>query len=146
MTGHLELMKKAIDYADKHQTPFGALIHNGYDSFITSNTSKEDGKVYHAEMNAFLNIPSDFKKDLGLTLYTTCEPCVMCMGAAMWNSVERIYFGVSIDTASNYLSQIKLYSRALAKYAFHNIFIEGGLLEEACEELFKKYTGELCPA
>jgi len=59
MTEHLELMQKAINYADKHQTPFGALVYNGYDSFIASNTSKEDGKVYHAEMNVFLNIPQE---------------------------------------------------------------------------------------
>ncbi|PIP29894.1 nucleoside deaminase [Candidatus Jorgensenbacteria bacterium CG10_big_fil_rev_8_21_14_0_10_54_38] len=33
----------------------------------------------------------------GCTLYTTCEPCLMCLGAAHWAGIARVVYGISQD-------------------------------------------------
>lgn len=35
------------------------------------------------------------------TLYSTCEPCLMCMGAAYWARIERMIFGATAADASD---------------------------------------------
>ncbi len=37
---------------------------------------------------------------LGCDLYTSCEPCPMCLGAIYWARPERIYFGASAADAA----------------------------------------------
>src|ERR1700753_746523 len=32
----------------------------------------------------------------GYTLYTTCEPCAMCMACALWSGLDRVVFGATI--------------------------------------------------
>jgi guanine deaminase len=36
----------------------------------------------------------------GVTLYSTCEPCPMCLSAALWARVECIYFSVTRTNAA----------------------------------------------
>ena len=36
----------------------------------------------------------------GCELYTTCEPCPMCLGAVYWARVDRVYFACSRDDAA----------------------------------------------
>ncbi|MEQ1949285.1 MAG: nucleoside deaminase [Bryobacteraceae bacterium] len=37
----------------------------------------------------------------GCDLYTTCEPCPMCLGAIYWARPERIFFGATAIDAAN---------------------------------------------
>jgi guanine deaminase len=36
----------------------------------------------------------------GCELYTSCEPCPMCLGALYWTRLSRVYFGSSAEDAS----------------------------------------------
>lgn len=49
--------------------------------------------IAHAEINALNNLPWDKRKVRGLTLYTTVEPCPMCIGAIAMSRIRRVVVG-----------------------------------------------------
>jgi tRNA(Arg) A34 adenosine deaminase TadA len=136
----INLMERAIREAEKFKTPFGAVLFNGYQIIAAANSSRVDGKLHHAEMNVFLKKPADFKKDKPLELFTTCEPCPMCTGAAIWEQVDYIYYGVSIEEASKFLPQIMISSREIVNHSFHKPEIKAHRMNTECLALFESYT------
>ena len=93
-------MEQAIDEAlvniDKGGGPFGALItFKGEVIAKTGNSVTRDyDPTAHAEINAIRQAAKHLKTfDLsGCILYTTCEPCPMCLGAIYWAKIERIFY------------------------------------------------------
>jgi len=50
----------------------------------------------HAEIEALRNVPQELWKHSGnMTLYTTLEPCLMCMGAILLHNIGRVVYGSS---------------------------------------------------
>ena len=43
---------------------------------------------------------NDFKLD-GCTLYSSCEPCPMCLGAIYWSRLSTLYFGANRQDAAS---------------------------------------------
>lgn len=73
----------------------------------------------------------------GATLYTSGEPCAMCMGAILWHHIARLVFAASVDQVATKVDQIMISSRALAaKAAFAPISIAGGVLADDAMKLF----------
>ncbi|MFN0068512.1 MAG: nucleoside deaminase [Limisphaerales bacterium] len=73
----------------------------------------------------------------GHTLYTTCEPCPMCMAAALWARVDRVVYGATIDDAARHCAQIYTYSTDLVRRSDLKCAVDGPVLREACLELFE---------
>lgn len=79
--------------------PFGAVIVK--DGKIISNASNsvtlDNDPTAHAEINAIRTACSSLKYfDLsGCTIYTSCEPCPMCLGAIYWARIEAIFYANS---------------------------------------------------
>ena len=77
--------------------PFGAVIvKNGEIIAKTHNqvTSTNDPTA-HAEIMAIrqaCQVLQTFQLD-GCELYTSCEPCPMCLGAIYWARLDRVYYG-----------------------------------------------------
>lgn len=136
-------MKAAIEIAEKYQTPFGSALAMGDELFVTAaNQTKElHDPTAHAEIMAIRKLGEHLKKTnlSGFTLYTTCEPCPMCMSAAIWAKVDTVFFGCGIPEISKYMDQINLRAEELLKSGFLNIDIEGGVYESECLKLLKKY-------
>jgi guanine deaminase len=84
--------------------PFGAcVVKNGVlIGRAHSEVIKRSNPCAHAEINAIRLACRKLKTvDLsGATLYTSCEPCPMCMGAALWARLSRVVYGVSIEKAT----------------------------------------------
>jgi tRNA(adenine34) deaminase len=74
---------------------------------------------------------------VGSTLYTTGEPCSMCMGAILWCRFGRLVFAASIEQLATRMDQIMITSAELARRApFVPIEITGGVLAEEAMALF----------
>ncbi len=137
-------MKAAIEIAEENSTPFGAALAMGDEIFITvaNQTKKLHDPTAHAELLAIRKLSSLVKKtDLsGFSLYTTCEPCPMCMSAAIWAKIDVIYFGCDIPSISKNMDQIDIRSKDINEKSFHNVTIQGGVLENRCMELLQLFS------
>ena len=85
--------------------PFGAcVVKNGEIIASGHNTVlKDKDPTRHGEMNAITNACKKLNTyDLsGCELYTTGEPCTMCLCACMWANISHIYYACSIKENEN---------------------------------------------
>jgi tRNA(Arg) A34 adenosine deaminase TadA len=72
----------------------------------------------------------------GYTLYTTCEPCPMCMACCLWAGLDRVVFGATIDDAARFGSQIMIYSADVKAHWKGACVVDGPVDRERCAALF----------
>ena len=95
-----KFMKRAIELSIKSVNsgtgPFGALIVKDNkvisEGFNTVTLTKDP--TSHAEIVAIRNackVLNNFSLE-GYDLYTTCEPCPMCLSAIYWARIKKIYY------------------------------------------------------
>ncbi|WP_158823512.1 nucleoside deaminase [Granulicella sp. S156] len=72
----------------------------------------------------------------GYTLYTTCEPCAMCMACALWSGLDRLVFGATIADASRFVSQITIPAKEVAQRTDLHCVVAGPVEREVCVKLF----------
>lgn len=94
-------MKMACDLAseniDRGGGPFGAVIVKDGEVIAAAGNSVtlDNDPTAHAEVNAIrkaCSLTRNFKLD-GCVVYSSCEPCPMCLSALYWAGVSRIYYG-----------------------------------------------------
>mgnify|MGYP004586548465 FL=1 len=83
---------------EKEGGPFGAVIVDKDGKIIANGNNqvlKQNDPTAHAEMVAIRNACKKLEKyDLsGYTLYTSCEPCLMCLSAIIWSNIKEVYYG-----------------------------------------------------
>jgi tRNA(Arg) A34 adenosine deaminase TadA len=135
-------MQLAIDEAAQADFPFGAVIvKNGEVLARGHNRSRANrDPTAHGEMvaiRAFLAAhgPDTIK---GATLYTSGEPCCMCMGAILWCGIGRLVYAASVDQLATKIGQIMLSAEDVASKApFAPIDITSGVLGDEAMRLFK---------
>jgi tRNA(adenine34) deaminase len=73
-------------------------------------------------------------------IYTTLEPCMMCLGACMTFNIGEIFFALESpgDGATELLSNWNRKHEDMPSYKIPKI--EGGILRNESIELFKKYS------
>jgi tRNA(Arg) A34 adenosine deaminase TadA len=72
----------------------------------------------------------------GYTLYTTCEPCAMCMACALWSGLDRLVFGATIADAGRFVSQIRIPAKEVARRTDLQCVVAGPVEREVCVKLF----------
>jgi tRNA(adenine34) deaminase len=136
-------MRMAIDEARQGDFPFGAVIVSD-GSVIARGRNlgrTERDPTAHGEMVAIRRCLAEHGPEAlrGSTLYTSGEPCPMCMGAIVWCRVGRLVFAVSIAQLATKIDQIMVTSAEIAdKERFAPITITGGVLAEEAMALFGK--------
>lgn len=73
----------------------------------------------------------------GYTLYTTCEPCPMCMSMALWSAVDRVVFGATIADAAKHCSQIYIPAKTLARKSDMKCEVVGPVARRECVAIFE---------
>ena len=140
-----ELMREAVDVCQvglgKGEAPFGAIIVSRQGQVVARAHNTVHGShdpTAHAEVNvirqaALLRQTTDLS---GLTLYTTCEPCPMCMAAIHWAGLERVVYAATIDDAANAgLNQIKLDTAEFVRLTGSPVKVEAGPLRSECRSI-----------
>ena len=109
---HKKFMQRAIElsreaaFIKKTGGPFGAvivkdnqIIGEGYNQVL-----KHNDPTWHGEMHAIreaCKLTQSPHLD-GAILYTSSEPCPMCLGAAYWAYIKEIYYASTVDDALQY--------------------------------------------
>ncbi len=102
-------MAKAISLAEEnvqlmHGGPFGAVVvKDGKIVGIGRNRVTEDNDpTAHAEIVAIRDAAKKLDTfDLsGCQIYSSCEPCPMCLGAIYWSHFDKLYYAATKDDAA----------------------------------------------
>jgi tRNA(adenine34) deaminase len=139
----VRFMRMAIDEARQADFPFGAVIvRHGAVIARGRNLGRTTGDpTAHGEMVAIRRCLADHGSTAlrGSTLYTSGEPCAMCMGAILWCHLGRLVFAASVAQLATKIDQIMLSSAEIAATApFAPIAITGGVLADEAMALFVK--------
>lgn len=137
-----KLMREALALAAEADYPFGAVItHNGKVLARGYNEGKKkQDPTAHGEMVAIRNFLEAHGPEAlrGTTLYTSGEPCVMCMGAIVWCGISRVVYAASVAEIGKHVGQIQISCTEVAqKSPFETVEITGGVLAEDAVKLFK---------
>ncbi|MDY7011843.1 MAG: nucleoside deaminase [Planctomycetota bacterium] len=127
------------------QTPFGACITRD-DEIITvahnvvwSNTDI----TAHAEIQAIRAACRKLNTiDLtGCVIYSTCEPCPMCLAACHWAKISKIVFGARIaDAEQAGFSELTISNEQMKTLGHSGIEIVGDFLRDECIRLFETWA------
>jgi len=134
-------MRLAIEEARHGDFPFGAVIvRDGQVVARGRNLGRTNGDpTAHGEMVAIRRCLADRGSAAlrGSTLYTSGEPCAMCMGAILWSRIGRLVFAASVHELAAKIDQIMITSGEIAaKAPFVPITITGGVLADEAMQLF----------
>lgn len=140
MKPDLSIMQLIIAEAERDQTPFGAAIALGDQVFTTAVAKNLNDPAGHAVMQVLQNL-SDLtgkKHFTGFTLYSTCEPCTLCIRAAIRKKVDTVFFGCPGKFLSGFLDQVHF--AGPDEKGTSSIEIQGGIMEKQCRNLIENHS------
>jgi len=145
------LMRKAIKLSikniDNGGGPFGAVIADKDGKVIATGTNcviSNNDPTAHAEIIAIRTACNKLGTfDLSeYDIYSSCEPCPMCMGAIYWAHIDNLYFGNSKkDAAKINFDDSYIYDELSLKYKDRHLKTEKVLADEAIKA-FEKWKNK----
>lgn len=102
----------ASSFGTPHPSPFGSAIYDSASDSLVAQACdtviRECDPTNHAEINAIRGATKYLGRLSlrGCVLYSTCEPCPMCMSACIWAEIDQVVFGAStLEDADRYWPQ-----------------------------------------
>lgn len=137
-------IEKTREGIEAGQSPFGSLIaRDGNVVACTHNTVwRTTDPTAHAEVNCIREAARVLATiDLaGSTLYTTCEPCPMCLTAIHWAKIDRVVYGATIADAEHAgFSELTIGAKDMVERGGSPLKVEDGLLRRECAALFDEF-------
>lgn len=150
-----QFMKQAIELSKRNVTsnsggPFGAVVV--YKGKVigegVNNVTSHNDPTAHAEVEAIRAACKTLNTfDLsGAEIYTSCEPCPMCLSAIYWARLDRIYFANNrADAASIQFDDDLIYTEIPKDPRERKIPAEEFMREQALEvfDLWNKSTAKI---
>ena len=125
-------MRKAIELSIENVAngggPFGAVIAKNGEIIATgvNRVTASCDPTAHAEVSAIRAAAAKLGTfDLsGYEIYTSCEPCPMCLGAIYWARLDKMYYANNKTDANrkteNFLLKL-CYAKKLLKHSKHGV-------------------------
>ena len=134
-------MRIAVDLAAEHMRqkaggPFGAIVVRGSEIIGRgwNRVTSTNDPTAHAEVVA-IRAAADALRSFslaGCVLYTSCEPCPMCLAAACWARLDRIVFAADRrDAAVAGFDDAEFYAEVSRPHSERKLSISQSLREEA---------------
>jgi guanine deaminase len=94
----------AVDNVAAGGGPFGAVIVRDGTAVSTgqNRVTRDLDPTAHAEVEAIraaCSVVGDFSL-AGMTLYTSCEPCPLCVSASLWARLDRVVYAADREDAA----------------------------------------------
>lgn len=139
-----QFMRLAIQQANEGETPFGCVIvTEGTVIAQAYNTvsSSHDASA-HGEINALRTASLVLQNHLleSTTLYTTGEPCPMCMSAIIYAKIPRVVYGASISDIARFMPQITIPSQEVVNQSEQKVELTGPFMVSACIILLERFS------
>lgn len=115
----------------------GVIIAHGANEVTTSNDP-----TAHAEVVAIrkaCKVLNSFQLD-GCEIYTSCEPCPMCLGAIYWARPSKLYYANSKEDAAKIQFDDQFIYEEIAKPISERQLFTQQIMREEALEAFKKWS------
>lgn len=138
---HEHFLRRAIALAaNAPDLPFGVVIADRDTGEIVAEGWNRTAlnPTWHGEIDAINRLDAAAVGSRRLVLYTTAEPCPMCMGAILWSGIEAVVYGTSIRTLQRQgWRQIDVFADEIVRRSpSWTCEVIGGVLEHECDALF----------
>ena len=141
-------MRSLADYTRRsfrgaYPTPFGCdIVSTGTGKRLfrgVNSVRRELDPSAHAELRAVRRACRRQRSTSlrGYTLYTTCEPCPMCMGSILWAGLDRVVYGATIGDAAKHCGQIRVSAKTLNAKSDMPCEVTGPVERAGCRALFE---------
>ena len=123
--------------------PFGAVIVDKEGNIIAKGNNtvlKNNDPTEHAEMNVIREACKKLgTNDLsGYILYTSCEPCPMCLSAIIWANIKEVYYACTRKDAGEIGFRVDVIYEYL-KGEKKDLLNLKQIDRDECKGLFKEY-------
>ena len=131
--------------------PFGGAIFDAQSGRIISvgmnQVLRLGNSCLHAEVTAIMMAQSALRSHSlsspgmpGYELFTSCEPCCMCLGAILWSGLSRVICAATKDDASSIgFDEGPVYESSYEYLRDKGIEVKRGLLREEAVKAFDLY-------
>ena len=139
-------IKLASDNIDKGGGPFGAVVVK--DGKIVgrgvNRVTANNDPTAHAEVTAIRNACKKLKTfDLSdCEIYTSCEPCPMCLGSIYWARIHHIYYGNTQADAAKINFDDSFIYRQIEKPIGSREIPEEQMMHEESIKTFEKWNNK----
>ena len=148
MNKYMKIAKENAEKGIKNKEggPFGAVILDKDGNIIANGNNKvlkTNDPTAHAEVVAIREACRKLNTyDLSdCTLYTSCEPCPMCLSAIIWAKIKNVYYGCTKEDAGNIGFRDDIIYDYL-KGENKDLIYLNCLDREECIKVFEKYQKE----
>jgi tRNA(adenine34) deaminase len=145
--GDAEIMRElvrftALSFKTASPVPFGAaVVHSANGTLLyrgRNAVARENDPSSHAEVRTVRKACRllGSRSLAGYTLYSTCEPCPMCMANALWAGLDRVVYGATIEDANRHCRQIRVSAREIVERSDMRCVVAGEVERALCYGLF----------